>query len=122
MSRSSAARPRLKPRSVWTGLVAVIGLTSAILGIVIGVEKLLPKPGTPHQSIAFILDVSPAMYARMQHTSRLAAVGETRLAAAEGPILTYVRSYPNVTTSLRLVIPGGCPGSYAAPTVGFAAH
>src|SRR5205085_8054799 len=34
----------------------------------------------------------------------------------------YVRAYPNVATSLRLVMPGGCPGRYAGPTVGFSSH
>jgi hypothetical protein len=122
VSRFAAALHRTRPKSVWTGLVAVIGLTSAILGIIVGVEKLLPKQTTPNQSVAFILDVSPAMEAGMHGNAKLAAAEESKLAAAEQTILTYVRSYPNVTTSLRLVVPGGCPGTYADPTVKFASH
>jgi hypothetical protein len=70
VSQIAAAVRELKPKTLWTGLVAVVGLISLILGIVVAIIKLIPTPATPHQSIVFILDVSPAMYARVQHRTR----------------------------------------------------
>jgi hypothetical protein len=99
-----------KPKTMWAKIVAGIGLVGTIIGIIIGVEKLIPDPKPPRVSAVFILDVSPAMNEKFGHM--------TRLAAAKNAIIGIMGSIPGASTSLRLINPG-CETGYADPTIPF---
>jgi hypothetical protein len=76
---------------------------SVVVGIIIGIRQLIPKPQPPSYSAIFIVDVSHATPAE--------------LATAEQDIKLALNSLGGVPTSLRVV--NGCENSYNSPTVPF---
>jgi hypothetical protein len=102
-----------KPKTIWSAIVAALGAVGVLLGVILSVRQLLPKPTTPKVSVAFVLDVSPAMYRRFENT--------TKLAAAEAAIKDIIRKSHDVPTALRLA-GGVCNEEYHGPTIDFASN
>jgi hypothetical protein len=78
---------------------------------------IFPPAKPPQVSVAFVLDVSPAMLQRFGDTNT------TRLKAAEADILDYVKKSSDTHTSTSLRLVKGCgSASSSQPTISFGTH